>query len=371
MAAPRAAEMATGADDGQGGNGPESGPLAKFYSGEEPLPLCMYHQEQIEDVEDIIRHQLPSGVVRYTCAPCNRLSARVKRLKKGNKGLGGWTDVSEADRAAFYRENQLCYGKDLEKVLTQTCRKARTQTSRIEHEEDGEYMTLAEAADLPRFKKDPAALEHLANNTEKLPCARSGQELLYVPKFKFKHATSEVDERVDSREIKAEQTIAAVKARPKPKAKAKAKAKATAEEQIPEGMKKLTGAQIAKISRALDMIDDAKPELCVVIMMAQDQVGKDYVTPKALENALGVRDKIDSAQNTLDTYYKNGFAEVAQLNADLMELKALKLLADTTVAAFTGSAGAIVLSFVFLVLLSSSPSNPNLRRSSFSSPSEA
>lgn len=155
-------------------------------------------------------------VLSYICRPCNRLKGRIHTLKKQNsEAMAGFSELTGENRKTFYQKAQDMFGNALTKYMTETLKWVRTRKSSSKFAENGSYKLLADLEVLPRFARNPEALQKLVERSPKLVDPYTDETFVYLPEYSF--SAEQIDEELkqEVREINGEQKV---KNNPKEKA---------------------------------------------------------------------------------------------------------------------------------------------------------
>eukprot|EP00959_Pyramimonas_sp_CCMP1952_P206791 4325159-Pyramimonas_sp.AAC.1 len=105
---------------------------------------------------------------------CGALIKRVHSIRQNSVGFEAWAEMSKERRARFMVESQKCYGADLVAKMTEAVTNSNTQRQSAKQKESGPYMLMADAAELPRFKRDPDAWQRMVATAPQFVCQYSG-----------------------------------------------------------------------------------------------------------------------------------------------------------------------------------------------------
>eukprot|EP00959_Pyramimonas_sp_CCMP1952_P474601 9503760-Pyramimonas_sp.AAC.1 len=170
--------------------------------------------------------------------------------------------------------------------MTETLETKRVDSNVADFIEEGDFMEVNEARELPRFKRDPAAFQNLLERAPRKTCAMTDIEYVYVPNYKFSNHRKVTDESTRARHISGAKTLK--------KPKALAAPKEPKEPAAPKGSKIPKG-----ILNRSDKLEERMGQ-CILdtaesIMVANSPEADGHVSARALEQAVASHSKLEQA----------------------------------------------------------------------------
>ncbi|CAK0807323.1 unnamed protein product, partial [Prorocentrum cordatum] len=217
---------------------------------------------------------------------CNSLKKRVQTVRNNVSGFECFCEVEGDQRAEFYKTAVGLYGPDLQKVMTETLETKRVDSNVADFIEEGDFMEVNEARELPRFKRDPAAFQNLLERAPRKTCAMTDIEYVYVPNYKFSNHRKVTDESTRARRISGAKTMKKPKALAAPKGpKEPAAPKGS---NIPKGILNRSDKLEERMGQCI--LDTAES-----IMVAKSPEADGHVSARALEQAVASHSKLEQA----------------------------------------------------------------------------
>ena len=284
--------------------------------------MCAACKEPIEDDDYITnRKEGKDRAASYLHGSCNRLKARVQRMRAGNPGrFESWSAIPDDQRVAFYKKCSDIFGDKLCKAMDEVNTTTHTRRSTVSFKESGEYLCEKEARELPQFANDEEAWNNLLQNTDKFQCPTTKIVMLYVPNYKFKKKDDDVNEEANSRTITRSSTI-------KAKAKAKPKAKPTdgqgSEVEAPVREMAISPASMKRIGNMLQSLQETSLQISQFSLIITSEEAKPYVTAAAINKATGCQPTLSTIVGVLSGLVEKKSAAKGAVQDALKESKSI------------------------------------------------
>lgn len=173
--------------------------------------ICEACGDALTSADDFVilrRNKVTQEVDRWVCRPCNNLRARIARLRKGQPAVfNGWETLTDEQRRDLHKKLHRTFGSSLAKHISEEIKNSTKKTNTSKHTELGKYYLVDDAKELPRFKRNPQALEMLMARAPKFTCALTGEVHVYVPEYTFSREDTETNEEEKTRILSGEAKV--------------------------------------------------------------------------------------------------------------------------------------------------------------------
>ncbi len=116
--------------------------------------------------------------------------------------------MDAGQRKELYKRAHDLYGSQLAKTIQEELTVVKRQTQTAKYKEEGRFVLPSDAEEMPRFARNPQALEHIKVHSESFTCPVSGEVHVYIPEYSFSKEDVIEQQKIQSRSVMADGKIA-------------------------------------------------------------------------------------------------------------------------------------------------------------------
>ena len=151
---------------------------------------CTCNQEVEEEAALLVRdHKGKHQKNLWRCRLCHNAIGRVRTALKSlsEEQNPGFQNLTVEERQEFYKKAQTKCGAHLQKELTESITTSTIRKISETTHEDGNFLPLEEVEEEWRQRR-PEMLAQLKLHAPRMTCKYTGEELIMVPSYSYKHS---------------------------------------------------------------------------------------------------------------------------------------------------------------------------------------
>ena len=257
----------------------------------------------------------------WRCRLCHNAIGRVRTIlmKLNEDQQLGFRNMTPEERREFYKKAQTQCGANLQKqltesIITSTLNKITDQTL-----EDGIFRPIEEVEE--EWKKKPEKLAQLKLNAPRVKCKYTGEELIMIPSYSYKHCLESEESSESKRRLQSEQCVKKMKVTTEGATQKKTPAKKPSDNKadIP---KPITDAQQKRLKKCLSDLERNKLKYADLCLHIDTNNAHESISERLMKRITDLSGNLDAliertknalSQNSISS---NGFKDLSEAIKD-------------------------------------------------------